>query len=115
MISLAPYRKAIAAAVTTLGGLITTAALDGAITGGEWYGIVGGVLIAAAAVYQIPNTPDQAATPDRPVSVAVKDAAGEQVGTVVVPGAGVDVQQPTSTPEPDLSRLDRLDGLGRQE
>lgn len=47
--------KAIAAAVSTFGAGITTASLDGGIVANEWWGILGGTLVAGAAVYLTPN------------------------------------------------------------
>lgn len=119
MINLAPYRKSIAAAIagaaTYLIGVLPAEGGFGDLSTVQWLGLVVALLGPGGLVWAIPNSPSTTATPDSPVSVAVKDSAGQQVGTVVVPGGGTDVQQPTSTPEPDLSRLDRLDGLDRRE
>jgi hypothetical protein len=47
--------KAAAAAATALGtGIITAAQSDG-INGNEWWTILGGTLIAGAAVWAVPN------------------------------------------------------------
>lgn len=52
MVSIA---KALAAAATAFGtGLITAAQTDG-IAGNEWWVILGGTLIAGAAVWRVPN------------------------------------------------------------
>ncbi len=52
---LAQIAKAIAGLVTAFGTGLITAAQDGGITSGEWYAIVGGALVAGAAVWTIPN------------------------------------------------------------
>ena len=52
---LAQIAKAIAGAVTAFGtGMIAAAVQDG-ITANEWYGIIGGTLVAGAAVWAVPN------------------------------------------------------------
>ena len=48
--------KCIAGAVTAFGTGLITAASDGGIVSGEWYVIVGGTLVAGAAVWSIPNS-----------------------------------------------------------
>lgn len=54
---LATMVKSLVAGVTAFGtGLITAAAEDG-ITDNEWYIIIGGTLVSAAAVWTIPNKP----------------------------------------------------------
>lgn len=52
---LAQVLKAVAGAVTACGTGLITAATDDQITSGEWYAIVGGALVAFAAVWTIPN------------------------------------------------------------
>lgn len=52
---LAQVLKAVAGAVTAFGTGLMTAATDGGIASGEWYAIVGGALVAGAAVWTIPN------------------------------------------------------------
>lgn len=47
--------KAIAAAIVAAGTGITTAAVDGGITSGEWWVILGGTLVAGGSVYYTPN------------------------------------------------------------
>ena len=53
----APYRKAIAAFVTSLAGLVGTAMLDGQLTQIEAIAAAGGSLVATAAVYGYRNDP----------------------------------------------------------
>lgn len=57
MSALAQVAKAIAGAVTAFGTGIITAATDDHITSGEWWAIIGGMLVAGAAVWTIPNRP----------------------------------------------------------
>jgi hypothetical protein len=49
--------KAIAGAVTALGTGIITAASEGGIVTNEWWVILGGTLVAGAAVWIVPNQP----------------------------------------------------------
>ena len=50
--------KAIAGAVTAFGTGNITAAAEQGIEGNEWWVIVGGTLVAGAAVWAVPNAPD---------------------------------------------------------
>jgi hypothetical protein len=47
--------KAIAGAITAAGTGIITAASDGGIVLNEWWTILGGTLVAGAAVWYVPN------------------------------------------------------------
>lgn len=47
--------KALASAVTAFGTGIATAATDGGIIDHEWWVILGGTLVAMAAVWSVPN------------------------------------------------------------
>ncbi len=48
--------KAIAGAATAFGTGLITAASDAGVTSGEWYTIIGGTIVAGAAVWYIPNS-----------------------------------------------------------
>ena len=52
-----PVAKAIASAVSAFGTGLITAASDGGVAANEWYVIIGGTLVAGAAVFAIPNQP----------------------------------------------------------
>jgi hypothetical protein len=52
---LAQFLKAIAGLVTAFGTGLITAATEGGISSGEWYAIIGGALVAGAAVWTVPN------------------------------------------------------------
>lgn len=52
---LAQIAKAIAGAITAFGTGLIAAASDGGVVGSEWYAIVGGALVAGAAVWAVPN------------------------------------------------------------
>ncbi len=59
---LAQIAKAIAGLVTAFGTGLMTAATDGGVSSGEWYAIIGGALVAGAAVWTVPNK----LPPDKP-------------------------------------------------
>lgn len=48
--------KAIAAGATAFGGAFAAAQVDGVISSGEWVTIVVATLVAALAVYAVPNS-----------------------------------------------------------
>lgn len=49
------YAKAVSAFFTALGTWGATAVLDGSVTGPEWFGLCG-VIVVTAAVFQTRNT-----------------------------------------------------------
>lgn len=65
------YLKAIVAGVATGLGILFLALNDGIVTPQEWVEVAQGVLVAAAAVYQIPNLPT---LPTFPVTPKVSPA-----------------------------------------
>ena len=63
----AVYAKAIVAAVVAFTGTAATAAADGAITYGEWWGIAAATAVALATVYGIPNRDPRVEAQDQSV------------------------------------------------
>lgn len=55
--SFAEIRKTVAAGCVAFGGALTTAAVEGGVTGTEWYVIIGTTVAAIGAVWYVPNTP----------------------------------------------------------
>ena len=81
----AVYAKAIMAGVVALTGTAATAAADGAITYGEWWGIAAATAVAVATVYGVPNKDPNLEAQDesvQPPEVAhiYRHAAGEDDG-----------------------------------
>jgi hypothetical protein len=54
-LNLALYAKAITAAITSAGSLLTAAAVDHSITSTEWVTIIAGFLVTTGSVFTIPN------------------------------------------------------------
>lgn len=55
--SLAPYLKAVAAAVVTGLGTLQVAYTDNVVTDQEWVGVVIATVVALGAVWAVPNKP----------------------------------------------------------
>lgn len=47
--------KAIGGALVAFGGALSTAALDGGVSGTEWWGILGATCVTFGTVWRLPN------------------------------------------------------------
>lgn len=88
MINFGPYAKAIQGTIGAGIAAAITALQDGNIEGWEWAGIVGAVLVAAAAIYSVENVPDGVRRYAKAITAALV-AAVAVVGTALADGQGI--------------------------
>lgn len=86
--NLGPYAKAVSG-TTAAGFTAAIAALaDGNITGTEWAGIAVTVLVAAAAIYSVPNFPSRARSYAKSITAGLVGGLGS-LGIALTDGGGI--------------------------